>query len=430
MLAILEQAMRADIVFENISQLVSPTRTGLHRGEEQGQIQIIPDALLAVGEGKVVWVGARRDWDGQADTYVDLGGRAVVPGLIDPHTHAMWAGDRLNDFEARAQSIPYEQILRQGGGIYHTVRQVVRATPEQLIEQTLPRVHALLRSGVTTIEIKSGYGIEPEVELKMLRALRTLPYHWNASFSTKPIPIVVSTLLIHVPPRAGEGIPLPEQERRAYLQKVCDWLIPTVAQEGLAEAVDIFVEKEAFSVAEAEQVLRSAQSQELKVKLHADQFHALGGVELGVRLGALSVDHMEASGEAQIRALAHSRTVATILPGVSLHLGLPPAPGRALIDAGAGVAVGTDLNPGSSPLFSMQLALALAVRLNGLTLAEALVAGTVNAAAALGLSDRGALVLNARADFVVLESPDWRDLLYTLGGSIVRQVYIQGREAL
>ncbi len=422
--------MRAETVFENISQIVTPVRTGLHRGKEQSQVRVIPDGLLAVAEGKVVWVGERRDWDGQASARVDLEGRAVVPGLVDPHTHAMWAGDRLNDFEARTQGIPYEQILKQGGGIYHTVRQVVQATPDQLIEQTLPRIGALLRSGATTIEIKSGYGIEAEVELKMLHSLRALSDYWQARFGASPIPSIVPTLLIHVPPRVGEGVASPEQARQAYLQTVCESLIPTVAQEGLAEAVDIFVEKEAFGVEEAEQVLRCAQAHGLKVKLHADQFHAMGGVELGVRLGALSVDHLEASGEPQIGALAHSRTVATILPGVSLHLGLPPAPGRALINAGAGVAVGTDLNPGSSPLFSMQLALALAVRLNGLTLAEALVAGTVNASAALGLSDRGALVPNARADFVVLESPDWRDLLYALGGSLVRQVYIQGREAL
>lgn len=200
-------------------------------------------------------------------------------------------------------------------------------------------------------------------------------------------------------------------------------LIPEVAREGLAEAVDVFCEREAFSVEESRALLTAAQRAGLKVKLHADQFHALGGVELACELGALSVDHLEASGPAQIAALAASETVATLLPGVTLHLGLPAAPGRELIDAGACVAVGTDLNPGSSPLFSAQLALALAVRLNRLTPAEALTACTVNAAHALGLADRGALAPGQRADLLVLEGPAWLELPYTLGRNPVREVY-------
>jgi imidazolonepropionase len=190
--------------------------------------------------------------------------------------------------------------------------------------------------------------------------------------------------------------------------------------------VDVFIEREAFTVQEAEQVLQVAQAHGLGIKVHADQFHALGGVELAVRLGALSVDHLEASGEAQIRALSGSSTIATLLPGVSLHLGLPAAPARALIEAGAAIALGSDLNPGSSPLFSTQLVMALGTRLYRLTPAEALIASTVNAAAAVGLHDRGALVPGARADFLVLSSRDWRDLPYTLGGQIIERLYIGG----
>lgn len=411
--------LQADKLFVHIAQIVTPLRLGIHRGGEMAQVQVLPDAAIAVQEGKVVWVGRRADWQGQAQETIDLGGRAVAPGLIDPHTHAVWAGDRLDDFEARAQGVSYEEILARGGGIYHTIRCTAQASIERLVALAAPRIIRLMRSGATTIEIKSGYGLTPEAELKILEAIAQLPAEIARQGNTPPD--IVPTLLIHVPPREG---------REEYLQGVCRVLIPEVVRRGLARAVDIFIEREAFTVQEAEQVLRTAKACGLDIKVHADQFHAVGGVELAVQLGALSADHLEASGEAQIRALASSSTVATILPGVSLHLGLPPAPARALIEAGAAVALGTDLNPGSSPLFSMQLALALAVRLNRLTPTEALAAGTVNAAAALGLTDRGALVPGARADFLVLASPDWRDLPYTLGGQPVEAVYISGRRAI
>jgi imidazolonepropionase len=190
--------------------------------------------------------------------------------------------------------------------------------------------------------------------------------------------------------------------------------------------VDVFVEKEAWSVEEAEAIFSKAQQHGLAIKLHSEQFHSIGGMELGVRMGALSVDHLEALKPEQTATLATSSTLATVLPGVSLHLGIAAAPGRRLIDAGAAVAVGTDLNPGSSPLFSSALALALAVRMNGLTAQEALVAGTVNAACALGLNDCGRMEAGARADFVVTEGRDWRDLIYTMGANPVREVWVGG----
>jgi imidazolonepropionase len=403
-------------LFTNIAQLVTPMRLGAHRGAEMTQVQVLSDAVLAIQNGVIIWVGKRTDWHGVADEVIDLDGRAVVPALVDPHTHAIWAGDRLDDFEARLQGVPYEQILARGGGIYHTIRHTAQASVEELVTLAIPRIQQLMRSGAATIEIKSGYGLTAEAEIKILEAIALLP----AAFAQRgiPPPEIVPTLLIHVPLREG---------RSAYLQAVCSELIPEVARRGLARAVDVFIEREAFTVEEAEQVLRVAQAHGLGVKVHADQFHALGGVELAVRLGALSADHLEVSGEAQIRALAGSSTVATLLPGVSLHLGLPPAPARSLIEAGAAVALGSDLNPGSSPLFSMQLAMALGVRLYRLTLAETLVASTVNAAAALGLHDRGALVPGARGDLLVLSSPDWRDLPYTLGGQIIEALYVGGR---
>ncbi|MFT2719516.1 imidazolonepropionase [Deinococcus sp. A31D244] len=399
----------AETLFTNICQLVTPG-VGVQRGAAMRDLTVIPDAAMLVSGGVIHWVGPRAEAPGTAQEH-DLSGVAVVPGLTDPHTHAVWAGDRLADFEARVQGVPYEEILARGGGIRSTTKATSVRTESELAALTLPRLEALLRSGATTIEIKSGYGHDFDEEIKILQA----SYFAETEF----IGSVVRTLLLHVPPVEG---------RKDYVRGVCEQLIPEVASENLAAAVDVFTEREAFTVEETRAILQAAKTHGLQTKLHADQFHAIGGTELACELGALSVDHLEASGPAQIAALAASNTVATILPGVTLHLGLPAAPGRALIDAGAAVAVGTDLNPGSSPLFSAQLALALAVRLCRLTPAEALTACTVNAAAALGLSDRGALAPGQRADFLALHSHDWRDLPYTLGASPVRSVFVSGTE--
>lgn len=392
----------SETLFTGISQLVTP-RPGPQRGAAMRELNMTEDAALLVKDGVIAWVGAVADAPA-CDTAHDLGGRAVVPGLVDPHTHAVWAGDRLADWEAKLSGATYEEILARGGGIRSTMRATAAAGVPELVRLARPRLQALRDSGATTVEVKSGYGLDFDAELRMLRAVREL----QAEFELRP------TLLIHVPPTEG---------RAEYVQGVCADLIPQVAREGLAEAVDVFTEKEAFSVEETRQIFAAARTHGLKVKLHADQFQAIGGTELACEVGALSVDHLEASTEAQIRALAASDTVATILPGVTLHLGLPAAPGRKLIDAGAIVAVGTDLNPGSSPVFSTQLALALAVRLNKLTPAEALTACTVNAAYALGLKDRGSLSVGQRADFAVLHGTDWRDVAYTLGSPAVQAVH-------
>jgi imidazolonepropionase len=394
-----------ETLFTNITQLVTPA-PGVQRGAAMRDLTVIPDAAMLVSGGVIRWVGPRSEAPGTAQEH-DLGGVAVVPGLIDPHTHAVWAGDRLADFEARISDVPYEEILARGGGIRSSMRATGAASVEELVTLARPRLEALRASGATTTEVKSGYGLDFDAERRMLQAVRALQSEFG----------LVPTLLIHVPPTGG---------RAEYVQAVCHDLIPSVAREGLATAVDVFTECEAFTVEETRVILQAAKAHGLQTKLHADQFHAIGGTELACELGALSVDHLEASGPAQIAALAASNTVATILPGVTLHLGLPAAPGRALIDAGAAVAVGTDLNPGSSPVFSTQFALALAVRLCRLTPAEALTACTVNAAAALGLSDRGALAPGQHADFLALHSPDWRDLPYTLGANPVRNVFVGG----
>ncbi len=406
-------AVQADLLVTGISQLVTATGAGPKHGAAMSALEVTEQAALAVADGVVVWKGRHRDWAGKSLQTVDLEGRALVPALIDPHTHAVWAGDRLADFDARTSGSTYEDILRAGGGILSTVRSTAAADSEELIRLARPRIAALLRSGAATIEVKSGYGFEPSAELRMLEVIRELS---NATPAR-----LLSTLLIHIPP-AGVA------ERASHLAEVCDKLIPAAAGKRLASAVDVFIERGAWHVHEAEILLRCAKRHRLAVKVHSEQFQRIGGLELAVRLGALSVDHLEACGPDQFQLLAHSGTVATILPGVTLHLGIPAAPGRRLIDAGAAVAVGTDLNPGSSPLLSMSSALALAVRLNGLTAAEALTAGTVNASCAVGLHDTGRLECGLRADFLVLHGTDWRDLLYMFGADPVREVWIAGRK--
>ena len=403
--------MKHDLLITGISQLATAEGSEPKRGREMRALKIVENAAVAVSSGQIAWTGKEKDWTGDAAARWDAARRAVVPGLVDPHTHAVWAGDRFDDFEARTSGQTYEAILAAGGGIWSSIRATAMASCEELVALAKPRVKALVASGATTIEIKSGYGFTPAAELAILEAIQSL---------TTTLPArVVPTLLIHVPPRD-------RLERPAYLGQVCEDLIPEVTRRNLATAVDVFVEREAWGVAEAELIFQAARQAGLAVKLHSDQFHSIGGVDLGIKSRALSIDHLEAAGPEQIRRLAASSTIATIVPGVSLHLGTAAAPGRKLIDAGAAVAVGTDLNPGSSPLFSTSAALALAARLNGLTAQEALVAGTINAACALGLRDRGRIEPGCAADFLVLDSSDWRDLVYTLGANPVREVWIGG----
>ena len=404
--------MNADLLLTGIAQLATAPSPGPRPGAAMNSLRIIPRAALAIRHGCIVWVGPENEWSGSATESRDLENRAVVPGLVDPHTHAVWAGNRLADFEARSSGKSYESILQAGGGIRSTIKATASTEKEQLLTLALPRIESLIRSGATTIEVKSGYGFTPEAELKMLEATALLAETSRAR--------IIATLLIHIPPAEASS-------RTDYLDTVCTQLIPEVVQRKLATAVDVFIEKEAWLPAEAERIFRCAQEHGLSIKLHSEQFHSIGGLELGVRMHALSIDHLEACGNQTIQIIAASDTVATILPGVSVHLGIPAAPGRKLVDAGAAVAVGTDLNPGSSPLYSIAEALALAVRLNGLTPREALIAGTVNAAAALGIVNAGSIHAGAPADFLVLHDRDWRDLVYALGTNPVAETWIAGK---
>jgi imidazolonepropionase len=358
-------------------------------------------ALLAEGD-RVAWLGAA----GQApaaDRMVDCQGRFLTPGLIDCHTHLIHAGSRAKEFEMRLEGASYAEIARAGGGIVSTVKATRAASEQELIAAAAARLECLLAEGVTTVEIKSGYGLDVETETRMLRAARVLG-------RDKPVDVVTSYLGVHALP------PEYRDDRAGYLRLVCDEALPAVARAGLADAVDAFCETIAFTVDEVEQVFARAKELRLPVKLHAEQLSNLGGAKMAARHGALSVDHLEYLAEADVEVLASAGTVAVLLPGAFYYLRETQLPPVAVLRAhGVPMAVATDLNPGSSPVHSLLGAMNMACVLFGLTPEEALRGVTAHAARALGLDDRGTLAPGLRADLVLWDGDGPAELIYSLG---------------
>lgn len=375
-----------------------------------------PDgALLTEGE-LIAWAGAAADLPAglQADEEHDLGGALVTPGLVDCHTHLVYAGQRAHEFELRLQGASYEQIARAGGGIRSTVAATRAAPDETLLTLALQRARTLMQGGVTTVEVKSGYGLSLEHEARCLAAARRL---------ADVLPLTVRTTCL-----AAHTVP-PEFEGRAddYVDAVCRWL-PELQARGLVDAVDAFCERIAFTPAQTRRVFEAARALGLPVKLHAEQLSNQEGAALAASFGALSCDHLEHLSPAGVQAMAAAGTVAVLLPGAYHFLRdthLPPV--AALREAGVPMAVATDHNPGSSPTLSMPLMIHLACTLFGLTPEEALRGATLHGARALGLHDRGTLAPGRRADFAVwnLEHPN--ELAYWFGQQPCRQVVAGGR---
>jgi imidazolonepropionase len=379
-------------------------------------VEVLSDAAVLVDGGRIQAVDtyrALRDRHGGAVAEEVRG--VLFPGLVDCHTHAVFGDPRLADHERRALGETYETIAALGGGILESVRDV-RARPEkELVALTRSRIRALMTHGSTTIEVKSGYGLDPAGELKQLRVVRAVA-------QSERVTLVPTFLGAH-------AVPPEFRDRRAeYVRLLCDELIPTVARQQLAQACDVFCEPGAFDPAEARAILDAARRAGLALKLHADEFAGTGGAELAVELGALSADHLTAVSEAGVRALGRGTTVAVLLPATMVFLGHErQAPARRLIDAGAAVALATDFNPGTSPTVSLPLVMALGVSQLGLTHAEVVTAVTVNAAAALGLAgDRGQIVPGLRADLVSFEVSDWREVAYWMGTNLVTAVWTGG----
>ena len=362
------------------------------------------DAAIAVKDGRIAWFGPGDELPASAATLIDGQGCWLTPGLIDCHTHIVHAGSRSDEFEARLNGASYEEISRAGGGIMSTVRATRVASDAELLAQSLPRVLALLAEGVTTIEIKSGYGLELESEAKMLRVARKLQ---------EVLPVSVRTTFL-----GAHALP-PEYAGRAddYISMLCTQMLPALAAEGLVDAVDAFCERIGFSPAQTQQVFEAARSLRLSVKLHAEQLSDLGGAALVARYDGLSADHLEFLSDAGIAAMAAHGTVAVLLPGAYYFLReTQPPPVAALRAAGVPMAVSTDCNPGTSPMTSLLLAMNMACTLWRLTPQEALAGCTINAARALGLQhDRGSLAIGKRADFALWRIARPADLSYALG---------------
>ena len=352
------------------------------------------DGAIGIAGDRIAWIGSARDLPGGAARTLDAGGHWVTPGLIDCHTHLVYAGNRADEFEARQKGTTYAEISRAGGGIAATVRATRAASTDELVAQSRQRLAALAREGVTTIEIKSGYGLDAANERKMLVEVRR-------------------TLL------AAHAVP-PEYAGRAddYVDAVCRDIIPAAARERFADAVDAFCENIAFTPAQTRRVFDAARSHGLAIKLHADQLSDSGGAALAAEFGALSADHLEWTNEAGVAAMARAGTVAVLLPGafhVLRETRVPPI--AALRAHGVAMAVATDCNPGTSPVVSLVLMLNFACTLFRLTPEEALAGVTRNAACALGLADRGTIAPGQRADLVAWNIAEPAELAYMIGGS-------------
>lgn len=427
--------MDADLIVANATQMLTCTSPGApKRGPALAEPGLIADGAIACLQGEIVAVGptaqvlARLD-DPEAAHWVDAAGKVVLPGFVDPHTHLVWAGDRAGEFEMRIAGATYMQIMQTGGGIMNTVRATRAATVETLVEQTLPRLDAMLLHGTTTAEVKTGYGLDTAAELKTLDAIRLLDQQ-------HPLDLVPTFMGAHAVPAEYRG------RTAAYVDLVVNEMLPAVAAqryridmpEGSVEVraadfCDVFCEAGVFDVAQSRRILEAARDLGLGLKIHADEFEPIGGTSLAVELDAISADHLVCTTDQQLQALAASTTIAVALPGTPFGLGHHDyTRARRIVELGGALALATDLNPGTCWCESMQFVIALACRYLQLTPAEAICAATINSAHALGLGDMaGSLEPGKLADIIVLDVPDYRHLGYRFGTNLIETVIKRGQ---
>ena len=414
--------MSGELLFVNARQVVTCAGPGrARRGPEMGDAAVREGVAVHVRGDTIAGVAPEREMrDGLPGVaLVDCERGVLTPGFVDSHTHAVFGRARYEEQELRATGVPYMEIARRGGGIHASVRDLRSRGEDELFALAAPRLAALAASGVTTVEVKSGYGLSLDDELKTLRVIRRLA-------DTLPMRVVPTWLGAH-------EIPLEYRDRdggrREYVERLVHEMLPVVAAEGLARFADVFCEPGVFTVDESREILTAARAAGLGIKLHADELSAGGGAELAGMLGATSADHLAAISDAGIAALAAAQTVATLLPTTLLFLGKRDhAPARRLIDAGVPVALATDFNPGTSPTTNFPLVLTLGVSQLRLRVAEALVAATVNGAGALGLADRvGQVAPGFSADLALWAIDDVRELPYWLGTGRCRASWTRGK---
>lgn len=420
--------MHVDLVIHNAGQLVTcASPSGPKRGPALRDVGLIENGAIAISDGEIVAIGLSRDVRAEyaARQTIDAGGNVVCPGFVGPHTHVAYAGNRIDEFELRVKGATYQDIMAAGGGIVSTMQSVRVATPEQIINETRVRLDQMLALGTTTVEAKSGYGLDTANELKLLGVVEALD-------QAHAIDLVPTFMGAHAIP--------PEYRNRGddYVALVVEQMTPAIAAwyrathfaaRGVPLFADVFCERNAFDVEQSRRVLAAAKSHGMRIKAHVDEFSAMGGVAMALGLDACSVDHLDVTGSEDMRRIAQSDTIAVIIPAVTVNLGGTHfADARGLIDAGAALALTTDINPGSAPCPSLPLVMAIACRYQHLAPAEALNAVTINAAHAIGLGQHaGSLEAGKQADVLIVDAPDYRHLAYQFGANLVRTVVKRGR---
>lgn len=412
-----------DLLITHAAQLciVPAASGGPQRGASLGEMGLIEDGALAIQAGRILVAGPTAELRAQfsAAHEIDATGRAVIPGLVDPHTHVVWAGDRAGEFEMRVAGRTYMDIMAAGGGIMSTVRATRAASLDELVAQTRPRLARMLAHGATTVEAKTGYGLETGAETKMLQAIQRLQ-------AEQPIELIPTFLGAH-------AVPVEYRDRPdAYVDLLVDEMLPTFSPLSTLHPplyCDVFCEDGAFTLDQTRRILTRAKELGFRLKIHVDEFKPLGGSRLGVELGATSVDHFVTTPPDEVAAVARSNVVAVSLPGTPFGLGHKDySPARLLLEHGGALALATDCNPGTCWCESMQFVIALACRYLRLTPAQALAAATINAAYAIGQAATvGSLEAGKQADIVILDVPDYRHLGYRFGTNLVYTVLKRGQ---
>jgi imidazolonepropionase len=408
------------ILLTNIKQLagILPKDTAMLRGSDMQQVTTINNAWLLIENDRIADFGGMESVPQVAEhtSVLDLKGRMVLPAFVDSHTHLVFAGTREDEFEMRLNGMSYEEIAAKGGGILNSAKKLANATQDELFKQAQARLNDLISMGTGALEIKSGYGLSLESELKMLRVIKRLKQNTNAS-------IKATFLGLHAIP------PDYKQNPDAYVDMMINEALPIIAHENLADYVDVFCEKGYFTIQQTERMMEAAAKYGLKPKIHVNQFNAFGGVAASVKHKAVSVDHLEVMAEEDYEALEHSNTIATLLPLCSLFISIPYGPGKKLIEKNIPVALATDYNPGSAPSGNMQLAQSLACINMKLTPNEAFNAATINGAASLELQEQvGSITKDKVANLLITkELPSLGYIAYNFGHNHIEKVILKGR---
>ncbi len=408
------------LLFKNIKQLLQIRDSGTIslKGKEMKELPKLDNAWLLVEDGKIADFGKMEEIPTfeEVET-VEASGKILLPGWVDSHTHLVYAGNREQEFVDRINGLTYEEIANKGGGILNSAKKLQETSEEELYVQSARRLEEVMKMGTTAIEIKSGYGLTTKAELKMLRVIKKLKENY-------PIAIKATFLGAHAVPKEYK------ENKEAYLDLLVNEMMPKIAEEKLAEYVDIFCEKGYFTVEDTHKILSAGKKHNLIPKIHVNQFNSIGGIQAGVEHDALSVDHLEVVNPEDIEALKGSRTMPVALPSCSLFLGIPYTPAREIIDADLPLALATDYNPGSTPSGNMNLVVSLACIKMKMNPEEAINAATVNAAYAMGLSEtHGSITKGKSANFILTEKiPSYGFLPYSFGANHIDSVYINGKK--